>query len=331
MLVSLWVEALLEQAEVQPVARGFDTGALTGAMQSDVAQRVRVELGERVLVDAPLPRFLDCEKDLLQKIFHASRLGPVRNRGMSARKQFVSRLYTFRMATRLLVVDDDPAIREMLSEYLSNHGYEVALADGGAAMRAELERAKPALVLLDVGLPGEDGLTLARYVRERYDVGIIMVTGADDVVDRVAGLEVGADDYVAKPFDPRELRARVKSVLRRLESKGSERMTAAAEVVLIGACQLNLRSRQLSDAKGREVPLTAMEFELLKTFLDHPNQVLSRDRLLTLTRNREWEPFDRSIDIRIARLRRKVEDDPDRPRAIRTVRGAGYMYVPGDK
>jgi len=248
---------------------------------------------------------------------------------MSARKQFVARLYTFRMGTRLLVVDDDLSIREMLSEYLSSHGYEVALADGGAAMRAELERAKPALVLLDVGLPGEDGLTLARYVRERYDVGIIMVTGADDVIDRVAGLEVGADDYVAKPFDPRELRARVKSVLRRLESKGSERKTAA-EVVMIGACKLNLRSQQLSDAKGREVPLTAMEFELLKTFLDHPNQVLSRDRLLTLTRNREWEPFDRSIDIRIARLRRKVEEDPDRPRSIRTVRGAGYMYVPGE-
>jgi two-component system phosphate regulon response regulator OmpR len=232
------------------------------------------------------------------------------------------------MATRLLVVDDDPAIREMLSDYLSSHGYEVALADGGAAMRAELERVRPALVLLDVGLPGEDGLTLARYVRERYDVGIIMVTGAGEVVDRVAGLEVGADDYVAKPFDPRELRARVKSVLRRLEGKSDRK--ALAETVSVGACRLNLRSRQLSDASGREVPLTAMEFALLKTFLDHPNQVLSRDRLLTLTRNREWEPFDRSIDIRIARLRRKVEEDPDRPRSIRTVRGAGYMYVPGE-
>jgi DNA-binding response OmpR family regulator len=247
---------------------------------------------------------------------------------MSGRKQFVSRLYTFRMGIRLLVVDDDPSIREMLSEYLSSHGYEVALADCGAAMRVELERARPALVLLDVGLPGEDGLTLARFVRERYDVGIIMVTGADDVVDRVAGLEVGADDYVAKPFDPRELRARVKSVLRRLESKASPDRKSIAEIVAIGACRLNLRSRQLRDGKGREVALTAMEFELLKTFLDHPNQVLSRDRLLTLTRNREWEPFDRSIDIRIARLRRKVEEDPDRPRSIRTVRGAGYMYVP---
>jgi DNA-binding response OmpR family regulator len=233
------------------------------------------------------------------------------------------------MGTRVLVVDDDAAVREMLAEYLGGHGYDVAVAADGAAMRSELERAKPALVLLDVGLPGEDGLTLARYLREHYELGIIMVTGAGDVVDRVAGLEVGADDYVAKPFDPRELRARVKSVLRRIEGKPEVRK-AVAELVTIGACRLNLRSRQLSDAKGRDIPLTAMEFALLKTFLDHPNQVLSRDQLLTLTRNREWEPFDRSIDIRIARLRRKVEEDPDRPRSIRTVRGAGYMFVPAD-
>src|SRR5688500_5731438 len=175
-------------------------------------------------------------------------------------------------ATRVLVVDDDPAVRRMLVDYLSTHGYEVREAVSGAAMRKELERAVPAVVLLDIGLPGEDGLTLARYLREHYELGIIMVTGAGDVVDRVAGLEVGADDYVAKPFDPRELRARVKSVLRRLEGKPEVRK-AVAEFVTIGACRLNLRSRQLSDAKGRDIPLTAMEFALLKTFLDHPNQV----------------------------------------------------------
>lgn len=233
-------------------------------------------------------------------------------------------------AVRVLVVDDDPAIRDMLAEYLGGHGYAVALADGGAQMRVELERARPAVVLLDIGLPGEDGLTLARYLRERHDVGIIMVTGAGDVVDRVAGLEVGADDYVAKPFDPRELRARLKSVLRRIQSRGAADKPSfqKEESVVVGACTLNLRSRQLSDAKGRDVPLTAMEFTLLKTFLEHPNQVLTRDQLLSMTRNREWEPFDRSIDIRIARLRRKVEADPDRPRSIRTVRGAGYMFVP---
>ena len=228
-------------------------------------------------------------------------------------------------ATRVLVVDDDPSVRSMLVEYLTQHGYDVRAAASGAAMRAELERGAPAVVLLDIGLPGEDGLTLARYLRERHDVGIIMVTGAGDVVDRVAGLEVGADDYIAKPFDPRELRARLKSVLRRLEKKEHAK---SEQRVAIGRCFLDLKARALSDAKGREVPITAMEFELLKTLIEHPNQVLSRDQLLTLTRNREWEPFDRSIDIRITRLRRKVEDDPARPRAIKTVRGAGYMFIP---
>ncbi len=232
-------------------------------------------------------------------------------------------------AVRLLVVDDDADVRSMLSDYLSTHGYEVALAENGAAMRKELERAVPAVVLLDVGLPGEDGLTLARYLRERHQLGIIMVTGADDVVDRVAGLEVGADDYIAKPFDPRELRARLKSVLRRLEPKASPQKSTS-ERVSLGRCNLDMKARILSDGKGKEIPITAMEFDLLKALIEHPNQVLSRDRLLTLTRNREWEPFDRSIDIRITRLRRKVEEDPARPRVIRTVRGAGYMYVPGE-
>ncbi|HET7363458.1 MAG TPA: response regulator, partial [Burkholderiales bacterium] len=224
--------------------------------------------------------------------------------------------------------DDDAAVCEMLTDYLSQHGYEVAVAASGEAMRAELARALPAVVLLDLALPGEDGLTLARFVRERYDIGIIMVTGAGAVIDRVAGLEVGADDYIAKPFDPRELRARLKSVLRRVQGKAAAALKPLRDLVTIGACTLNLRSRELRDAKGREVPITAMEFSLLKTFLDHPNQVLSRDQLLSMTRNREWEPFDRSIDIRIARLRRKIEEHPERPKAIKTVRGGGYMYVP---
>ena len=228
-------------------------------------------------------------------------------------------------ATKVLVVDDDPAIREMLADYLGDHGYEVAQAGSGAAMRAEMERVRPAVVLLDIGLPGEDGLTLARFLRERYEVGIIMVTGASDVVDRVAGLEVGADDYIAKPFDPRELRARLKSVLRRLEKKDAPKPQGR---VSIGACLLDLKSRTLSDAKGRDVPITSMEFDLLKALIEHPNQVLSRDQLLTMTRNREWEPFDRSIDIRITRLRRKIEADPAHPQVIKTVRGAGYMYIP---
>ena len=232
---------------------------------------------------------------------------------------------------RVLIVDDDREIREMLAEYLASHGFEAETAEGGAAMRAALARGAPDVVLLDVRLPGEDGLSLARFLRERYDVGIIMVTAAGEVVDRIVGLEMGADDYVAKPFDLRELLARVKSVARRIQSapRAAAPAPAAPQRVPIGRCLLDLRSRQLFGDDGAEVPITAMEFDLLKAFVDHPNQVLSRDRLLTLTRNREWEPFDRSIDIRITRVRRKVEEDPDNPRAIRTVRGAGYMFVPG--
>jgi two-component system phosphate regulon response regulator OmpR len=236
-------------------------------------------------------------------------------------------------AGRVLIVDDDRAVRDMLAEYLATHGYEVMQADGGAAMRTELERAVPDVVLLDIGLPGEDGLSLARYLRERYDLGIIMVTGAGEVVDRIVGLEMGADDYVAKPFDPRELRARLKSVLRRVQARSAPAPAVAPPGapearIPVGRCLLDLRSHQLFERDGTVVALTTMEFELLKVFAEHPNQVLSRDRLLTLTRNREWEPFDRSIDIRIARLRRKIEDDPETPKVIRTMRGAGYMFVP---
>jgi len=236
-------------------------------------------------------------------------------------------------AGRVLIVDDDRAVRDMLAEYLATHGYGVAQADGGAAMRAELERGVPDVVLLDIGLPGEDGLSLARYLRERYDLGIIMVTGAGEVVDRIVGLEMGADDYVAKPFDPRELRARLKSVLRRVQARSAPAAPAAPPGapearIPVGRRLLDLKSHQLFERDGTEVGLTTMEFDLLKAFVEHPNQVLSRDRLLTLTRNREWEPFDRSIDIRIARLRRKIEDDPENPRVIRTLRGAGYMFVP---
>jgi two-component system, OmpR family, response regulator len=231
-------------------------------------------------------------------------------------------------AVRVLVVDDDPEICNLLAEYLSTHGYEVGLADCGEAMRAELERAAPAVVLLDIGLPDEDGLSLARYLRERYQVGIIMITGADEVVDRVVGLEVGADDYITKPFDLREVRARLRSVLRRMKSKAAETSRPQTGFIPVGQCKLDLRSHQLADAKGREVALTAMEFDLLKALVERPNQVLSRDELLTLTRKREWEPFDRSIDILIGRLRRKLEEGPARPSAIRTIRGAGYMFVP---
>jgi two-component system phosphate regulon response regulator OmpR len=236
---------------------------------------------------------------------------------------------------RVLVVDDDPSVSEMLVEYLSGHRYDVRSAGSGTAMREEIERDLPDIVLLDIRLPGEDGLTLARYLRERYDVGIIMVTASGDVIDRVVGLEVGADDYIAKPFDPRELLARVKSVLRRMQAKpqGEAAAPAAADStvkrVRVGRCWLELEPRRLFEDSGDEVAMTAMEYDLLRVFVSNPNRVLSRDQLLMHTRNREWEPFDRSIDIRIGRLRRKVERDPaGEPKTIRTVRNAGYMFVP---
>jgi two-component system phosphate regulon response regulator OmpR len=239
------------------------------------------------------------------------------------------------MATggEVLIVDDDVDVRTMLAEYLSAQGYAVAEAADGAAMRREIDRQLPDVILLDVRLPGEDGLSLARYLRERYDVGIIMVTASGEVVDRIVGLELGADDYVAKPFDPRELLARVKSVMRRMQARESTEApaptgTREGQRVRVGRCHLDVESRRLFDDVGQEVQMTAMEFDLLRVFVGSPNRVLSRDQLLTLTRNREWEPFDRSIDIRIARLRRKVEPDPEHPQAIRTVRSAGYMFVP---
>ncbi|HET9977009.1 MAG TPA: response regulator [Burkholderiaceae bacterium] len=237
-------------------------------------------------------------------------------------------------AANLLVVDDDSSVREMLAEYLGNHGSAVRTAADGAAMRAALEAELPDLVLLDLRLPGEDGLTLARFLRERYDLGLVMVSAAGDMIDRVVGLEVGADDYVAKPFDPRELLARVKSVLRRMQAKPDAGAAAPSSPVRqrFGRCEVELDSRRLFDldAGGAELPMTAMEYELIRVFLANPNRVLSRDQLLMHTRNREWEPFDRSIDIRVGRLRRKVEPDPAaEPRCIRTVRNGGYMYVPG--
>jgi DNA-binding response OmpR family regulator len=229
---------------------------------------------------------------------------------------------------RVFIVEDDPSVREILVDYLSSQGFEVAAAADGAGLRAVLDSSVPDVVLLDVNLPGENGLSLARHLRERHDCGIIMVTGAGDVVDRIVGLEVGADDYIAKPFDPREVLARLRSVLRRMQGKAEAVAEARASGIAMGRCRLDLLRRQLLDAEGREVALTAMEFDLLKAFADHPNQVLSRDQLLSLTRNREWEPFDRSIDIRIARVRKKLEEDAENPRVIRTVRGAGYMFVP---
>ncbi len=234
-------------------------------------------------------------------------------------------------AERILIVDDDREVRESMGEYLQEHGFEVALAEGGEAMRRAFDAGTPDVVLLDLNMPGEDGLSLARWLRANHDVAIIMVTGAGEVVDRVIGLEVGADDYLAKPFDPRELRARLKSVLRRAKGgSGGPAAKSQGKKVKVGRCTLDLQTHQLTDASGEELPLTGMEFDLLRVFVERPNQVLSRDQLLNHTRNREWEPFDRSIDIRIARLRKKIEADPEKPKTLKTVRGAGYIFIPGE-
>ena len=233
--------------------------------------------------------------------------------------------------TRILVVDDEADIRETLDDYLKIHDFEVTVADGGEAVRRHIEDgAEIDVVLLDINMPGEDGLSLARFLRERADVGIIMLTAVGETVDRIVGLEMGADDYLVKPVDLRELLARIRAVTRRLQAEAEAKPAAGdgtAEIAF-GRCRLNLDSRKLFDAERNEIPITSMEFDLLKAFAEHPNRVLNRDQLLDLAHNRDWEPFDRSIDIRIARIRRKLEVDPSKPEVIKTVRGAGYIYVP---
>jgi two-component system phosphate regulon response regulator OmpR len=229
----------------------------------------------------------------------------------------------------ILAVDDEEAIRELLVEYLSGHGYHVRAVGDGVAMRAALQEARPDLVLLDITMPGEDGLSLARHLREHYDLPVIMVTASGEVVDRIVGLEMGADDYLAKPFDPRELLARIRSVLRRAKrAPVPDDAEATANTLPFGRFTLHPEARRLTDPDGNDIPLTGMEFDLLHALGSRPNRVLSRDQILNLTQNRDWDPYDRSVDIRIARLRKKIEDDPDRPHLIRTVRGVGYMYVP---
>ncbi|MGH6915722.1 MAG: response regulator [Geminicoccales bacterium] len=234
-------------------------------------------------------------------------------------------------SAHVLVVDDEPEICSMLSDYLTHAGFAVSTAGEGDTMRQILEEEPVDLVVLDVNMPGEDGLSLARFLRANTKVGIVMLTAAGEVVDRIVGLEVGADDYIAKPVDLRELLARVRAVLRRLRAAALEVAEAGAPPttkVPFGTCQLDLDAHRLYDASGQDVPITSMEYDLLKAFADHPNRVLSRDQLLDLAHNKDWEPFDRSIDIRIARLRRKIEADPAKPQVIKTVRGAGYVFVP---
>ena len=226
----------------------------------------------------------------------------------------------------IVVVEDEPAQRQLLLDYLTRQGFRVSGFESGVGLRRMIERELPALVLLDVGLPGEDGFAIARWLREKSGkVCIIMVTAAGDTIDRVVGLETGADDYIPKPFDPRELLARIKSVLRR--AGGSVSATAGPRVRM-GRRVLDLEKRVLVDGDGAEETLAASEFDLLKLFAENPNRPLARDWLLETVGHREMETFDRAIDLRITRLRRKIEKDAAHPEAIRTVRGVGYMFVP---
>jgi DNA-binding response OmpR family regulator len=227
----------------------------------------------------------------------------------------------------ILVVDDEQEVRELIRDYLVKHGYAVSMAKDGDAMRALLAERPAHLVILDLRMPGDDGLALARYLRSQGTIGIVMVTASTEVIDRVVGLEMGADDYIAKPFDPRELLARVRSVLRRIRTAAPAETGSMGHEVRMGRCVLNLDQAKLYALNGEEVPVTAMEFDLLKAFASHPNRPLSRDRLLDLAHNRDMDAFDRSIDIRILRLRRKLEEDPEKPQVLKTVRGLGYMFA----
>ena len=227
----------------------------------------------------------------------------------------------------ILVVDDEPDVRDVLHDYFVAHGYAVVGAESADAARTAAARDAIDLALIDIHMPGEDGLSLARHLRERYaKIAIIMLTSASTVIDRIVGLEMGADDYVPKPFDPRELVARVKSVLRRTSAAG--RAEIGAERVRIGRCVLDVAGHRLVDEGGGEVAMSPLEFDLLKALAEHPNRALSRERILNLTQRRDWDPFDRSVDLRIMRLRKKVEPDPEHPRFIRTVRNEGYVFVP---
>ena len=226
---------------------------------------------------------------------------------------------------KLLVVDDDPELRELITAYLSKQGYDIVAVGDGRAMDQALSASAIDLVILDLMLPGEDGLTIANRLKNTTDVPIIIVSAQGEDVDRIVGLEIGADDYIGKPFNPRELLARVRAVLRRV--RGSAIVGAAGRLVQFADFRLDLNAHMLSK-DGTTVPLTSGEFDLLGILVRHPNQVLDRDRILDLLTGAERSPFDRSIDVRITRLRSKIEPDPTSPVFIRTIWGKGYMFCP---
>jgi two-component system OmpR family response regulator len=238
----------------------------------------------------------------------------------------------------IIIVDDEAPAREMVGDYLKMHGFNVTLCDGGKSLRGAIENGVPDLVVLDLNMPEEDGLSIVRDLKSRINVPVIMLTATASPIDRVVGLELGADDYVAKPCELRELMARIRSVLRRstaakapAAAEGSAK-AAKDQLVRFGTKWLDLEAQALRDDEGNEHPLTASEFGLLKVFAANPKRVLSRERLLELANARDAEAFDRAVDLRIMRIRRKIEIDPAKPAVIRTIRGGGYLFSPtGDK
>ncbi len=237
---------------------------------------------------------------------------------------------------RILVVDDEPELRALLNEYLTRQGFQVAEAADAAAARRLLADDVPALAILDVNMPGESGLSLARWLREAHpSVGLLMLTTANASVDRIVGLEIGADDYVPKPFDLRELLARLRALQRRARRPATQatprqapEAPAPSGTIRFGHCQLELDTRRLLGPDGAEITLTAAEFDLLALFARHPRRPLSRDQIMEQAHGRSWDVFDRSIDLRIMRLRRKIETNPDKPAVLKTARGIGYVFDP---
>jgi DNA-binding response OmpR family regulator len=227
---------------------------------------------------------------------------------------------------RILVVDDDPDLRDLLSTYLGANGFEVQTAGDGVVMRACLSSGSPDVIVLDLMLPGEDGLSLTRWLRSQSSVPVLMLSARGEEMDRVIGLEVGADDYLAKPFGPRELLARLRALLRRVRPATSD-VAVQAPQPHFGPFSLDIDGRRLL-REGIEIVLTSAEFDLLAAFVARPNRVLSRDMLVDILRGYDRDPFDRSIDNRVTRLRRKIEVEPAAPAYIRTVRGEGYLFNP---
>jgi two-component system OmpR family response regulator len=229
----------------------------------------------------------------------------------------------------IIVVDDEAPAREMVGDYLRLHGFEVTLCDGGSSLRQCIAKQVPDLIVLDLNMPEEDGLSIVRAVKKSTDVPIIMLTATASAIDRVVGLELGADDYLAKPCELRELLARIRSVLRRMSMMPPDSSAkSSGKPIRFGTKWLDVDAQVLRDENGNEHPLASSEFALLKAFAQNPKRVLSRERLLDLAEARDREAFDRAIDVRITRIRRKIEPDPTHPSVIRTVRGAGYLFSP---